>query len=55
MITLCQHDRSYLEVDLPEYGEVKLIYRHYATLFFITLCDKQESDLGMLDLIQVHP
>merc|ERR1712166_485246 len=33
--------------------ETRLIYRHYATLFFIFAVDAQESDLGILDLIQV--
>jgi len=31
----------------------KLIYRHYATLYFVFAVDAQESDLGILDLIQV--
>jgi len=31
---------------------VKLIYRHYATLYFVFAVDQQESDLGILDLIQ---
>lgn len=31
----------------------KLIYRHYATLYFCFCVDRQESDLGILDLIQV--
>jgi len=30
----------------------KIIYRHYATLFFIFVVDAQESELGILDLIQ---
>ena len=30
-----------------------LIYRHYATLYFVFAVDTQESDLGILDLIQV--
>ena len=39
---------------MPEWGETtKIIYRHYATLYFIFAVDKQESDLGILDLIQV--
>ena len=39
---------------MPEWGEnIKLIYRHYATLFFVFAVDAQESDLGILDLIQV--
>jgi AP-3 complex subunit sigma len=31
----------------------KLIYRHYATLYFIFVADATESELGILDLIQV--
>jgi AP-3 complex subunit sigma len=43
-----------LEGCVPEWGETtKIIYRHYATLYFIFAVDKQESDLGILDLIQV--
>jgi len=45
---------NYLEGSIPEFGEgTKLIYRHYATLYFIFAVDSQESDLGILDLIQV--
>jgi AP-3 complex subunit sigma len=33
--------------------ENKLIYRHYATLYFIFVVDESESELGILDLIQV--
>ena len=33
--------------------EIRLIYRHYATLFFIFAVDATESELGILDLIQV--
>ena len=45
---------NYLEGIIPEWGDsTKLIYRHYATLYFIFVVDSQESDLGMLDLIQV--
>lgn len=46
---------NYLEGNnVPEWGDnVKLIYRHYATLYFVFAVDQQESDLGILDLIQV--
>ena len=45
---------NYLEGSVPEWGDTtKIIYRHYATLYFIFAVDKQESDLGILDLIQV--
>jgi AP-3 complex subunit sigma len=43
-----------LEGSIPEWGDkTKIIYRHYATLYFIFAVDQQESDLGILDLIQV--
>lgn len=32
---------------------VRVIYRHYATLFFVFIVDHAESELGILDLIQV--
>jgi AP-3 complex subunit sigma len=36
------------------YGSgTKLIYRHYATLYFVFACEETESELGILDLIQV--
>eukprot|EP00566_Odontella_aurita_P026640 CAMPEP_0113580774 /NCGR_PEP_ID=MMETSP0015_2-20120614/30881_1 /TAXON_ID=2838 /ORGANISM="Odontella" /LENGTH=175 /DNA_ID=CAMNT_0000485043 /DNA_START=385 /DNA_END=912 /DNA_ORIENTATION=+ /assembly_acc=CAM_ASM_000160 len=45
---------NYLEGSIPEWGDnIKLIYRHYATLYFVFAVDEQESDLGILDLIQV--
>jgi len=33
-------------------GDTKVIYRHYATLYFIFVVDGSESELGILDLIQ---
>lgn len=44
---------NYLEGSIPEFESCKLIYRHYATLYFVFAVDTQESDLGILDLIQV--
>lgn len=45
---------NYLEGSISEWGDTtKIIYRHYATLYFIFAVDNQESDLGILDLIQV--
>ena len=45
---------NYLAGRVPEWGDqTKIIYRHYATLYFVFAVDKQESDLGILDLIQV--
>lgn len=34
-------------------SDYKLIYRHYATLYFVFCVDTAESELGILDLIQV--
>merc|ERR1711981_1281571 len=34
-------------------SDYRLIYRHYATLYFIFCVDSSESELGILDLIQV--
>ncbi|KAM9890236.1 hypothetical protein OXX79_011573, partial [Metschnikowia pulcherrima] len=38
---------------LEDLEDIKVIYRHYATLFFVFVVDDQESELGILDLIQV--
>lgn len=35
-------------------SDYKLIYRHYATLYFVFCVDSSESELGILDLIQVR-
>eukprot|EP00729_Bicosta_minor_P011664 gene11664-4929_t len=39
--------------DLIGGKDSKLIYRHYATLYFVFAVDSSESELGILDLIQV--
>lgn len=45
---------NFLEGSVSQYDDnIKLIYRHYATLYFVFAVDTQESDLGILDLIQV--
>ncbi|GAC97212.1 hypothetical protein PHSY_004797 [Pseudozyma hubeiensis SY62] len=33
--------------------QLRVIYRHYATLYFVFVVDSSESELGILDLIQV--
>lgn len=33
--------------------QLRVIYRHYATLYFVFIVDESESELGILDLIQV--
>ncbi len=35
--------------------DTRVIYRHYATLYFVFVVDESESELGILDLIQVSP
>ena len=45
---------NYLEGCVPEFGDAtKIIYRNYASLYIVFAVDQQESDLGILDLIQV--
>lgn len=38
---------------LEDLDDIKVIYRNYATLYFVFIVDDQESELGILDLIQV--
>merc|ERR1712070_940748 len=46
---------NFIEVNDPRMGGpgTKIVYRHYATLYFIVIVDSSESELGILDLIQV--
>ncbi|KAI5455092.1 Sigma-adaptin 3A [Naganishia albida] len=41
------------EEEESEDDELRVIYRHYATLYFVFVVDGAESELGILDLIQV--
>lgn len=45
--------RVHPEAALDLIEPLRLIYRHYATLYFIFICTPTESQLGILDLIQV--
>lgn len=38
---------------LEDLDDIKVIYRHYARLYFVFVVDEQESELGIIDLIQV--
>lgn len=42
------------EIDEQEEEVLRVIYRHYATLYFVFCVDEAESELGILDLIQVR-
>jgi len=46
---------NFLDADgLPgSWARTRLVYRHYATLYFVFVCEETESELGILDLIQV--
>ncbi|KAJ2358252.1 Sigma-adaptin 3A [Coemansia sp. RSA 2618] len=48
--TLCNFVESTREIGGTD---TRIIYRHYATLYFVFVTDKSESELGILDLIQV--
>ena len=56
-VTLCFVVSDWLlflfESSLIGGSDYKLIYRHYATLYFVFCVDSSESELGILDLIQV--
>ncbi|GJD09747.1 AP-3 complex subunit sigma-1 [Galdieria sulphuraria] len=45
---------NFLEASFPFLeNDLRIIYRHYATLYFVCGVDAVESELGILDLIQV--
>jgi AP-3 complex subunit sigma len=44
---------SFVETEDIFGPDTKLVYKHFATLYFIFVIDSSESELGMLDLIQV--
>lgn len=45
---------NFVNGDTTVFGsDVQIIYRHYATLYFVFCVDQAESKLGILDLIQV--
>lgn len=53
-----ESDGAMVNVDEDEEKEeevLRVIYRHYATLYFVFCVDEAESELGILDLIQVSP
>uniref|UniRef100_A0A3Q2EG40 Adaptor related protein complex 3 subunit sigma 1 n=2 Tax=Cyprinodon variegatus TaxID=28743 RepID=A0A3Q2EG40_CYPVA len=52
-ISIHTHTPCLLYFRLIGGSDYKLIYRHYATLYFVFCVDSSESELGILDLIQV--
>jgi len=42
-----------LDLGFPVEDGVRVVYRNYATLYFVFVVDGAESELGILDLIQV--
>ena len=43
--------RSSRLCNFMEWGEYKIIYKRYASLYFITLCDKDENELIILEML----
>ena len=43
--------RSSKLCNFMEWGEYKIIYKRYASLYFITLCDKDENEFTTLEII----
>lgn len=55
MTTMMQQQQSNGDYSHHQEEEVlRVIYRHYATLYFVFCVDEAESELGILDLIQVR-
>uniref|UniRef100_A0A671PH87 AP-3 complex subunit sigma-1-like n=1 Tax=Sinocyclocheilus anshuiensis TaxID=1608454 RepID=A0A671PH87_9TELE len=52
-VNLLRIDVSFSRNICNEQRSSALIYRHYATLYFVFCVDSSESELGILDLIQV--
>ena len=50
---ILENKRVFIIFSLIGGSDYKLIYRHYATLYFVFCVDSSESELGILDLIQV--
>jgi len=44
---------NFVEADDIFGPDTKLVYKHFATLYFVFVIDSAESELGILDLIQV--
>lgn len=42
-----------LQAGEPWEEGTKIVYRHYATLYFVFVVDQCESELGILDLIHI--
>lgn len=42
-----------LPAEIIESPDEKIIYRHFASLYFVVIADSCESELGVLDLLQV--
>ncbi|ONK76081.1 uncharacterized protein A4U43_C03F23680 [Asparagus officinalis] len=44
---------NFVRVDEIFGPDIKLVYKHFATLYFVIVFDSSENELAMLDLIQV--
>ncbi|PON67663.1 AP-3 complex subunit sigma [Parasponia andersonii] len=44
---------NFMEVESFFGPDTRLVYKHYATLYFVFIFDSSENELAMLDLIQV--
>lgn len=51
--TRTEDNENYKNEDEGADDDLRVIYRHYATLYFAFVIDQSESELGILDLIQV--
>ncbi|KAF9609845.1 hypothetical protein IFM89_018787 [Coptis chinensis] len=55
-VVLCSRAENlsnFVEADSIFGPDTRLVYKHYATLYFVFVFDDSENELAMLDLIQV--
>ncbi|CAI0473420.1 unnamed protein product [Linum tenue] len=55
-VVLCsraENVSNFMEADSIFGPDSRLVYKHYATLYFVFVFDSSENELAMLDLIQV--
>eukprot|EP00004_Rigifila_ramosa_P014949 TRINITY_DN3443_c0_g1_i2.p1 TRINITY_DN3443_c0_g1~~TRINITY_DN3443_c0_g1_i2.p1 ORF type:complete len:180 (+),score=35.81 TRINITY_DN3443_c0_g1_i2:29-541(+) len=53
LVRLCM-SRTELQCSFVEYLRYKIVYRRYASLFFIVGTDHQENELGVLEFIHAY-
>lgn len=53
LCTRAENVSNFVEADSIFGEDTRLVYKHFATLYFVFVFDSSENELAMLDLIQV--